>query len=218
MPVNLEKVAYVSWIGGRGIGLYIYKLIAKLCKDKNRSIIIGTSAWSEGCESKENTCESKIEYTEPMDTFDHDNPYSTSDGKMPVIKCKLNRLYLNYGYYFSEHECKDPADQMYCTRWGYIKRIEYIVDLYLKHEMQANTSCSLLRLANSIRVAGGSSKKLSEWQLFLKKNKGKYKSMSELSKKYKQQQKSNKKSKTAKGKTGGQNKYKTKKKLNTNKR
>jgi hypothetical protein len=210
MVVNTAKVAYVSWFGGKGIGLYIYKLIAYICKDKNRSIIIGTSAWSDDCESSVDTCELKIKYNKTMDIFDPNNPYSTIDEKTPSINCKLNRLYLNYGYYFSDIKCMGPTDK-YCTWWGYVDRIDYIVDSYLKHNMRANTSDSLLQLANLIRMTGGSSKKLSEWQLFLKKNKGKYKSMSELSKKYKQLQKSNKKSNTAKGKTGGQNKYKTKK-------
>jgi len=147
---NMNKIAYISWLGGKGIGMYLYKLIFMICKEQKKSILIGTSAHSEGCMNIEDACEREVMYkSDNLDSFVVDNPYNTKDGKNPVITCKLNRLYLNYGYYFSHNPCV-YYNTNFCIRWGYTNRLAKILNNYLQYNMKVNTKNSLLQLADKI--------------------------------------------------------------------
>jgi hypothetical protein len=145
-----NKILYISWMKnftGTYTGIYLFKLICHIAKLKHKPLIILVPTESEGCSIKNDSCEYNINTNNKLNSyniFDIENPYNTIDNTRPLLNCKLNRLYLNYGFTIPNKICHpyDPSMNQ-CFMICGIDRLYKIINLYLLMHFKPNTTDSL---------------------------------------------------------------------------
>ena len=150
--INSRDILYISGIFGRNIGNYLLQLVCHFAKLHNKTLIILVSNAGEGCKSEKNSCEMDSEYEllNNFNTFNKYNPFDTNNKEMPKLFCKLNRLYLNYGFFIIPKKECDFFEYKKCYMYCGTDRLSYIVDNYIKSNIKVNTTNSLKKLSKWI--------------------------------------------------------------------
>ena len=145
-----NKILYISWmknINGKNTGIYLFKLICHIAKQKNKNLIILEPTGSEGCTVNNDSCEYNTNTNNKLNSYnilDMENPYNTIDNTYPLLNCKLNRLYLNYGFTISNKICHPYGPSInQCFMICGIDRLCKIINLYLLMHFKPNTKDSL---------------------------------------------------------------------------